>query len=83
MNKLNVLDGIRDQHYGESFELVKKQDSNATLRKRKSSKAESKEITNIMVKCKDDLVKNELVKLITQEVDKLKKFADILANPTA
>eukprot|EP00093_Oithona_nana_P000721 00721.XXX_409_678_1 [CDS] Oithona nana genome sequencing. len=85
---MTLRDGIRDQDFGESFELVKKEDPKDSSRIiRKPSKtgqrktSELKEVNNIIVKCKDEDVKKELVTLITNEVDKLANFAKLLYDP--
>ena len=85
---MTLRDGIRDQDFGESFELVKKEDPKDSSRIiRKPSKtgqrktSELKEVNNIIVKCKDEDVKKELVTLITNEVDKLANFAKLLSDP--
>ena len=63
---MTLHDGNLDK---ESFELVKKEDP-----KQKPSKTgQRKEVNNIIVKCKDEDVKKELVTLITDEVNEQAK----------
>ena len=59
MNKLSLRENCRDQDYEESFELSRRDDS--ILSKRKQ------EVNSIIVKCKSESMKNEILKIITEE----------------
>ena len=86
---MTLRDCMRDQDFGESFELVKKEDSKDQKIHRKPSKAgqrkaseSTKEVINVIVKCKDGDVKNDLVTLINDQIKKLSELQDILMDPT-
>ena len=85
---MTLRDCIRDQDFGESFELVKKEDSKDQKIHRKPSKAgqrkaseSTKEVINVIVKCKDGDVKNDLVTLINDQIKKLSELQETLMDP--